>query len=97
MSTLSPNFDASQLLGVDLSNGSDDDSTPVVTFSELPARIVALFKRSYPRGKFKEKAAFLTAAIEFYVNSKGGQISEDGRILPLPAVVEEPKVDPVKK
>jgi len=95
MSTLSPNFDASQLLGVDVSNGSNDDSTPVVTFSELPTRIVSLFKRSYPRGKFKEKAAFLTTCIEFYVNSKGGKISDDGRILPLP--VEDPKVDQAKK
>ena len=76
-----PQFDASTILGVAVQEAENGAS---ITFTDVPAHVVALFRRTYSRGDGAAKTAFLVRCIEKCVFLDGGQITLDGRLVPAP-------------
>lgn len=82
--SLTPNFDASALLGLQQLEGIAVPPNRV-TLTDLPDDIFNLLQRSYPRGASDKRTAFVVNAIRQSVAAAGGRITSDGRLVPAPA------------
>jgi len=69
---------------LDFLGTTEKEDSKAVSLSNLPHDVLAFFKKTYPGKSGAARCAFVAAAVNAYVESKGGYISPDGSVLPLP-------------
>jgi len=58
-------------------------STPVITFSGLSDTQVLFWKKNYPKGSGKAKAAMLAAMMDYYFKGNGVFVAPTGAVHPV--------------